>query len=67
MLTPLQEYVLLQCRLELAAHEHGNDSPEADAIRDDMDAPFFKLTMAEMATANKFAETLNSFNIPERQ
>lgn len=43
----LERYDALAARLDRLAESGGNSSPEADAIRDEMDAPWHAMTEAE--------------------
>jgi hypothetical protein len=56
---------LLSCRLTVAQAEHGNDSPEADAVREDMDGPWYKMSKADIERVNSLRVMLNSFDIPD--
>jgi hypothetical protein len=43
----LSQYVELLCQLHTLMSEGRDDSPESDALRDAMDAPWYKLTIEE--------------------
>ena len=46
------QYCALQERL-IAMIESGNDGPEADALRDEMDEPWYKLTDEEIGEVRR--------------
>lgn len=52
------EYLGLLHELHIAMRTHGGDSPEADAIRDRMDAPWLLLNPPEIADAQMVSEAL---------
>lgn len=64
-MTPVQQYAYLSIRLTIAQVEHGNDSPEADAIREDMDKPWYTMSDEDRSKISAFNTTINSFDFPE--
>lgn len=56
------EFLRLTVDLHLAISEHGNDSPEADAVRHMMDGPWERLNHLEVAIFDKINECLNDLH-----
>ena len=52
---PLAQYLCLLLQLDDVVAKHGNDSEEANAVRDQMDAPWYKMSSAEGDLANEIA------------
>ena len=59
MSSPLTIYMRLMLDLHEAISEGKCDEPEADAIRDKMDLPFYDLTEDEVKGTNKLSALLN--------
>lgn len=64
-MTPVQHYAYLTIRLTIAQVEHGNDSAEADAIRDEMDIPWRHMQAEDIDRTRDFSSFINSFDLPE--
>ena len=47
MKNKVKDFVQLVADLDEAAEQYGNDSKEADAIRDQMEKPWYALSMVE--------------------
>ena len=52
---PLAQYLCLLLQLDDTVAKYGNDSAEANAIRGQMDAPWYKMSSAEGDLANEIA------------
>jgi len=50
----LQNFIVLADELDNAIETFGNDSEEADAVRDKMDAPWWALTDAEQQQVERY-------------
>lgn len=59
-MTPLEAYTANIARLDALADQGLNDSPEADAIRDEMDGQWAEMTEAERARHQTYSERLAS-------
>lgn len=65
-MTPLEQMIVLAMKLDIAQVEYGNESEQADAIRDLMDGPWHKLTEDDKKRMDEFYVVLNSFNLPDK-
>lgn len=63
---PLQQIIVLAMKLDIALVEHGNESEQADEIRDLMDGPWHKMTDDDHKRLDEFYVVLNSFNLPDK-
>lgn len=59
-MTNLQQLTLLDLKLAVAQIEHGNGSPEAEAIRDEMDIRWKRLKPDEIPKSNETSQRLNA-------
>jgi len=55
------DYINLTWLLHEAIFEKGNDSSEADEIRDKMDKPYYLLSESQVKSAGKLAEIFDTF------